>query len=654
MGPGDRVAAILTDEGRYRLLVETITDYAIYMLDPSGIVASWNAGARRIEGYEETEIIGRHFSYLYIDEDKASGRPAQALEIAAREGRFEEEGWRVRKDGNLFWAHVVFDPIRDPAGSLIGFSKITRDLTERRRANENLTLGEEQFRILVQSVTDYAIYMLDATGRIISWNMGAQRIKGYLPQEIIGKHFSRFYTREDRENGAPARSLETAAREGRFEKEGWRVRKDGTRFWANVIIDPIRDGNGTLIGYAKVTRDITERKEAQRALEQAREALFQSQKMDAIGQLTGGIAHDFNNLLMAVLASLELVRKRMQSDPKITPLLDNAIQGAKRGTSLTQRMLAFARRQKLNPEPVDVPNLVRGMTDLLQRTLGPTVTIETRFPLALDRVRADSNQLELALLNLAVNARDAMPEGGPIVIAARQEAIAPHHVTSLTPGRYVCVSVTDTGEGMDEDTLSRATEPFFTTKGPGKGTGLGLPMVHGMSLQSGGWFGLKSRKGEGTSAEIWLPLAKGEREVSKQNLQSAEEGADGSVRPLVVVAVDDDSLVLLNTTAMLEELGHRAFEATSGRRALEVLRREKVDLVISDHAMPHMTGTQLAEAIKAEWPNLPIILASGYAELPPGISANIAKLDKPFSLKNLAQAIATAINPTTGCRNQTA
>jgi PAS domain S-box-containing protein len=636
----DRFTASLTDEGRHRLLIDAITDYAIYMLDPDGRVVSWNPGAQRFKGYQPAEIIGEHFSRFYTEEDRQSGLPQRALATADREGKFECEGWRVRKDGSRFWAYVVIDPIRTAAGELVGFAKITRDLTDRKAAEEALLRSEQQFRLLVQGVTDYAIYMLDTEGRVTNWNLGAQRIKGYLPDEIIGEHFSRFYTEEDLTKGEPQKALDTAAREGRFGYEGWRVRKDGSRFWANVVIDAIRDRSGTLIGFTKITRDVTPQREAQLALERTREALVQSQKMEAVGRLTGGIAHDFNNLLMAVLGSIELVRKRLPEDPKITPLLDNAIKGAQRGASLTQRMLAFARRQELRLEAVDVPTLVRGMTDLLQRSLGPSVAVETRFPLALDPVRADGNQLELVLLNLAVNARDAMPEGGAIVIAAREEDVALDHGSQLKPGRYICLSVTDTGEGMDETTLARAAEPFFTTKGVGKGTGLGLSMVHGLTEQSGGRLVLKSRQGEGTTAELWLPVAMVSSEATGRDAKSATQPVEA--RALTVLAVDDDSLVLMNTAAMLEDLGHTVFEAISGKEALSILRSgQAVDLVVTDQAMPYMTGAQLAEAIRAEWPDLPIIVATGYAELPPGADAGLPRLTKPFSQLELANAITT-------------
>lgn len=632
----------LTPDGRYRLLVEAVTDYAIYMLDPEGRITSWNPGAQRFKGYAADEIIGQHFSQFYGEEDRRTGLPARALEISAREGKFESEGWRIRKDGSRFWAHVVIDPIRSPDGRLVGYAKITRDLTERKAAEHALRLKEEQFRMLVQSVTDYALYMIDADGHVSSWNQGAERIKQYRADEIIGQHFSRFYTEVDRRKGDPQNALAIARREGRFEKEGWRVRKDGTQFWAHVVIDPIHDEAGAIIGFAKITRDITERRDTQKALDQAREALAHSQKMDAIGQLTGGIAHDFNNLLMVILGSLELAGRRLPDDVRVATLIANATQAAQRGAALTQRMLAFARRQDLDLKPIDVPALVRGMTDLLQSSLGPSVQIETHFPLKLGLVHADANQLEMALLNLAVNARDAMPEGGNIVIAGREEIVKARSRSKLKAGRYVRLSVKDSGEGMDKATLRRALEPFFTTKGVGRGTGLGLSMVHGMTEQSGGRFFLNSQKGEGTTAEIWLPVGK-VSQPAQQAGRFIQDRVPGT-RPLVVLAVDDDGLVLMNTAVMLQDMGHTVFEATSGNQALEILRREpSVDLVITDHAMPRMTGAQLAAAIKAERPDLRVILATGYAELPPGVEADLPKLAKPFRQQDLMQAVTAAI-----------
>ncbi|UIJ74137.1 PAS domain-containing sensor histidine kinase [Aurantimonas sp. HBX-1] len=637
----ERSTASSSEEGRYRLLVDAMTDYAIYMLDPGGIIVSWNAGAQRFKGYSEAEILGQHFSRFFTEADRQAGLPERALRTAAAEGRFETEGWRIRKDGTRFWAHVVIDPIRLPTGELVGYAKITRDLSERRTAEEALRQSEEQFRLLVNGVTDYAIFMLDPSGRVTNWNLGAQRIKGYRPDEIVGEHFSRFYTPEDRARGEPERGLRTALVEGRFETEGWRVRKDGTRFRANVVIDRIDDDAGAVLGFAKITRDVTERDEAQRALNQANEALAQSQKMEAIGQLTGGIAHDFNNLLTAVLGSLELARKRVADDPAVLALIDNALKGVERGASLTQRMLAFARRQDLEPRPVDLRDLVDGMNAFLQRSLGPQVTIRTQFPDRLAPVQVDPVQLETALLNLFVNARDAMDGTGEILVEASEERVTDGG-GELVPGRYVRLAVIDSGEGMDEATLARAAEPFFTTKGIGKGTGLGLSMVHGLVRQSGGRLAIRSSKGAGSTVELWLPQSP---DAPAAPLEAAEaEPSAAATGPLVILAVDDDGLVLMNTTAMLEDLGHTALEAFSADEALEHLRAgHRIDLVITDHAMPRMTGSQLAEVIRAEWPEIPIVLATGYAELPPGGDRSLQKLAKPFGMRELEAAVCEAM-----------
>jgi PAS domain S-box-containing protein len=625
------------ERNRFELLVQSITDYAIYLLDPTGIVSSWNAGAQRFKGYRADEIIGKHFSIFYTEEDRVAGLPARGLTTAEREGRFEAEGWRIRQDGSRFWANVVIDPVRDPSGELVGFAKIIRDLTERRGAEEALRQSEERFRLLVQSVTDYAIYMLDPTGIVSSWNAGAERAKGYTANEIIGQHFSRFYSEEDRARGVPQEALRTAMNVGRFEAEGWRYRKGGGRFWASVIIDPVRDPSGTLIGFAKITRDLSERREAQLALDKAQQAFYQSQKMDAIGKLTGGVAHDFNNLLAAVIGSLELAKRRLSEGQDIRRFVDNAMQAAERGATLTQRMLAFARKQELQLANVNVTELVHGMADLLQRTLGAGITVGTNFPLRLKEVRTDAGQLELAILNLAVNARDAMADGGQIMINAEEVSVRPQDHSGLPAGAYVRLSVADTGEGMDEETLAHAMEPFYTTKGVGKGTGLGLSMVHGLADQCGGRLVLESRKDNGTTATLWLPVAAHDEAVGDERLHVT--APSGATRQLLILAVDDDKLVLTNTVAMLEDLGHRVAQATSGTGALEILAAHPIEMVITDYAMPGMTGLQLADAARAGWPDLPIILVSGYAELNSRQATELPKLSKPFREEDLAKAI---------------
>ena len=380
-------------------------------------------------------------------------------------------------------------------------------------------------------------------------------------------------------------------------------------------------------------------KERSTALLQAEQTLQQAQKLDAIGKLTGGVAHDFNNLLSAILGSLELLRRRMPADPDLLRLLDNAVAGAERGAGLTRRMLAFARRQELKAEPIDMEELTRGMADLLQRSIGPMIAMELRFPAALPLVSADTNQLESALLNLVLNGRDAMAGNGRLVIGAREERLTQSR-SGLAPGHYVSLFVQDFGRGMDAETASRAAEPFFTTKGVGKGTGLGLSMVQGLAEQSGGALRLQTEPGKGTTAEIWLPVvakveadaARGPAEVQAPDIQEA-------VHPLTILAVDDDALVLMNTVDMLEEMGHRVVSANSGREALAQILRTKIDLVVTDHAMPQMTGADLAREIKTRYPDLPILLATGYAELPANVEILLPRLSKPFSQQDLASAI---------------
>jgi PAS domain S-box-containing protein len=634
----DLVRPLPAVEERYKLLIDSVVDYAIYMLSPDGEVISWNAGARRFKGYEEHEILGQNFARFYTDEDRSAGLPQKALASAARHGKFENEGWRVRKDGSRFWCHVVIDPIRSPGGDLIGFAKVTRDLTEQRVAQEALRQSEEQFRRLVLGVTDYAIYMLDPDGVITNWNAGAQRIKGYLPEEVIGKHFSIFFEPQARQSGDPERSLRVALAEGRFENKAWRLRKDGTRFFANVVLDPIRDDNGKLLGFAKITRDITESEQAQIALDAAKEALFQFKKTEALGQLTGGVAHDFNNLLMVIISSMELIRRRLPSDTRVSPLLDNAIHAAERGASLTRRMLAFARRQQLSLDVFDLNEMIRGMAELLRSSLSALVLIETRFPLFLSKVHADQNQLELAVLNLAVNARDAMPEGGTLTIEAR-DVFLTEKGDGLAPGAYVCLSLTDTGKGMDEATLSRATEPFFTTKGVGKGTGLGLSMVEGLAAQIGGKLQMRSQKPGGTTAELWLPAASASTEDGPVAAPTdGSEPYEGNGQR--VLLVDDDTLVLVSSLAMLEELGYRVDTATSGEQALAMLEQsgDTIDYLITDHMMLGICGPELILKARKLHPNLRALIASGYGESGADM-ADAPRLAKPYGHHALRQAM---------------
>jgi PAS domain S-box-containing protein len=634
----------------YELLVQGVVDYAIYMLDPTGRVMSWNPGAERIKGYGAEEIIGEHFSRFYTEEDRAAGVPWEALRIAAETGRFTAEAWRVRKDGKRFWAMVVIDPIRKD-GELIGYAKITRDMTEQREAQLRALEIERRFRLLVQGVVDYAIYMISPEGLVSNWNAGAERIKGYGADEIVGEHFSRFYVPEDVEARVPWTALETARREGRYEAEGWRRRKDGTRFWASVVIDAIRDESGELIGFAKVTRDLTERRQAQLELEQSREQLFQAQKMEALGHLTGGLAHDFNNLLTGISGSLELLKTRI-AQGRIGDLeryLTAAQGAANRAAALTHRLLAFARRQTLDPKPVDPNRLLVGMEDLVRRTVGPEITLETVLATGLWSTLCDPNQLENALLNLCINARDAMPDGGRLTIETANSWLDERGARErdMPPGQYVAICVTDTGTGMPPDVIERAFDPFFTTKPTGQGTGLGLSMVYGFARQSGGHVRIYSEVGTGTTMRIYLPRYGGPavEEAVPSELSAAPRAEAGET----VLIVDDEPAIRMLVTEVLQELGYTAIEAADGPSGLKVLQSNvRIDLLISDVGLPGgMNGRQMADAGRQVRPKLKVIFITGYADnaavgnghLEPGMHV----LTKPFAMEALASRIKAVI-----------
>jgi PAS domain S-box-containing protein len=625
----------VNDEQRFQLLVAGVTDYAIYMLDPEGYVSSWNAGAQRFKGYLAHEIIGQHFSAFYMDEDRAAGIPAKALQTALNEGKFEAEGWRVRKDGTRFWASVVIDPIRNDAGRLVGFAKVTRDITERKLAQEALRESEERFRLLVQGVTDYAIYMLSPTGTITNWNSGAQRIKGYTHDEVVGSHFSRFYTEEDRGNDVPASALATAAREGRFEREGWRVRKDGSTFWAHVVIDVIRDEQGELIGFAKITRDITERKKAEEALERANAALFQAQKMEAIGQLTGGIAHDFNNLLGVLSSSLDVLSMRLQ-DPADTKMLQSMQRAVQRGAALTQQLLSFARKQPLRPEKYNLNTLIGGFEAVLRRAGSPSIAFEVSLAPQLNGVSVDAARFEAALLNLVVNARDAMPDGGKLTVATANVEIGERQIGSLAAGSYVKASVTDTGTGMPPEVAARVFEPFFTTKEIGKGTGLGLSQVYGFITQSGGEVVLETEVGKGTTVSIYLPAVAGTTDGAMTDM-----GEDTDT----VLIVEDEADLMTVASQLFRSIGYEVLTAGNGLDAIDILKRRRdIDILFADVMMPNgMSGIELARFTRKLCPDVKVILASGYPLLAlkaeHGDLDDFAFMSKPYRLSELAKKL---------------
>jgi PAS domain S-box-containing protein len=534
-------------------------------------------------------------------------------------------------------------------GRVWSFRDITQRLTTQRELNElleqkvaertaELQRSEQRFEQLINGIKDCAIYMLDPTGHIVSWNPGAERIKGYTAAEIIGRNFSTFYTKEDRANGVPARALQTAVQEGKFEAEVWRVRKDGTAFWANVLIDPIHAEDGTLVGFAKITRDMTERRAMQ-------EQLNQSQKMEAIGHLTGGVAHDFNNLLTVILGNLETIGRHILPDQaRLLRALDQANRGAQRAATLTQQLLAFSRRQPLNPKPTDLNRLVRELSELVRRTLHEDIALETVLGGGLWRVDVDANQLESAVLNLVVNARDAMKGGGKLTIETANSHLDRHYAvkySEIAPGQYVMICVTDTGCGMSKEVLSHAFDPFFTTKGIGEGTGLGLSQVFGFVKQSGGHIKLYSEVGEGTTVKIYLPRVHGE--VGSEDIESSVPDAKGHPSEIILVVEDDDDVRIYSTEA-LRDLGFTVLEAHDGASALRVLEMHpEVMLLFTDVGLPTINGRQLADEARRRWPQLRVLFTSGYARnaivhqgrLDPGVEL----LTKPFTRAELVARI---------------
>jgi PAS domain S-box-containing protein len=489
--------------------------------------------------------------------------------------------------------------------------------------------SEQSFRLLVEGVADYALYMLDPSGIVTSWNIGGERIKGYSSEEIVGQHFSRFYTETDRANGKPARALGIARDQGRYEEEGWRVRKDGTFFWASVVIDPIYE-NDTIVGFAKITRDITERRNTQLKLEAMRTQLAESQKFDALGQLTGGVAHDFNNLLMIISGSLHILKKGTTDDAKLQRAISAIETATKRGAALTGQLLTFARRQSVNPQAIDFPDRIAAIREVLDAGVGSSVRLAFDIDRDLWPIRTDAAELETALLNLVINARDAMPDGGTVTISARNVVLD----ETLLSGEFVAIDTTDTGLGIPSDVVDKVFEPFFTTKPIGKGTGLGLSQVHGFAHQAGGTVKVASELGKGTTFTILLP---------RGTDAPVTEMPDGM--PLrgsgTVLLVEDNPDVATVSIGLLEQLGYRVRRVPDAESALRELEHNGVDFVFSDIVMPgKMDGLSLAHHLRQVHPGLPILLATGYSEAAADVRGDFPILRKPYEIHELSEAIA--------------
>jgi PAS domain S-box-containing protein len=612
----------------FEILVRAVTDYAIYMLDPDGTIVSWNAGAERLKGYTETEIVGQNFANFFPPKARAAGKPADALRIAAETGRWEDEGWRVRKDGSRFWASAILDAIRTADGNLIGFAKITRDMTERRMAQKALVESEKRFRLLVSSVIDFALFTLDLKGVIQTWNPGAERVYGHSVEGAVGRHFSNLYTVEAREAGEPDKVLATARTEGRFEGEGWRERGDGRRFWASVVIDPIRDEDDNLIGFTKITRDITER----RALEHAREQLYQAQKMESVGQLTGGVAHDFNNLLTAVGGSLTLAKHSI-TDRRVINLLETAETAVARGSRLTQQLLAFSRQLPAQPEYVNANELITSLASLLRHAAGPNAEIRLNLYPTLWPCELDRTQFQSALLNLIVNARDAIDGPGGLITIETQncqiDAARASTLGEIVSGPFIVVTVTDNGSGMSSETRAKAIEPFFTTKGPGRGSGLGLSQVYGFARQFDGQLEIESALRRGTAVRMFLPGL----------IPEKSDTADKTVGSVLVV--EDDPLVLTIAAEIVRLLGYEVYTATNSAEALAVLNGgTPIDILFTDIVMPNgMNGIALAREARQMHPDIRVLLTSGYTRDRTAADADMPFIAKPYHAPELARLL---------------
>lgn len=595
----------------------------LLVTDAEGTLRAANPAWTAILGWKQDEVIGRRFPDFIYGDDRGTGLAA----LVFSEGQ-ELKGHEIRmlhKDGSIRWISWV----AAPEGSLIYANG--RDVTAEKETTEAFEHSESRFRAIFQTSYQYkCIVALDGT--VLDANPTSLRAIQASLAEVAGNRLweTPWFTATPQMPEKVQAGLEAAVKGQSVRQEILLNLPIGQR-WLDFTIRPIRDARGDVLAIVSEGADITGRR-------QVEEALRQSQKLEAIGQLTGGIAHDFNNLLTPIVGSFDLLQRKYSDDPLAARLISGALQSAERARLLVQRLLAFARRQHLEARAVDLEHLVKGMLDLIGRSLGPRIQVRVAMAEGLPAARVDPNQLEVALLNLAVNARDAMPNGGTISISARV-AETRDEVQGLQPGRYVCLSVADEGIGMPQETLARAIEPFFTTKAIGKGTGLGLSMVHGLAAQSGGQLTLESAPGKGTIATLWLPATDGSRHESF----APDPEAESPSRPLSVLLVDDDDLVRAGAAAMLEAIGHSVVQLSSAARALEYLAAgHSFDILVTDHRMPSMSGLDLVRRARLIQPDLPAVLITGYADMLDADSSALPLLTKPFRASELAHALAEA------------
>ena len=568
--------------GKLQLLIGAVVDYGIFLLDPDGYVVSWNTGAQKIKGYSRDEIVGRHFSVFYEPEAVASGWPEEELRRAVRDGRVEDEGWRIRKDGSRFWANVTITPIYGQQGVLTGFAKVTRDLSERRRHEDELRASEERFRLLLESVRDYAIFMLDADGIVRSWNTGAQAIKGYDAAEIIGRHFSAFYTSQDKDAGKPAAGLAAARSSGRVEDEGWRVRKDGTVFWANVVITPVRDATGAVIGFAKVTRDMTERRRFEELERSSRRA----------NEFLAMLAHELRNPLAPIRNAVTIMQLETLTSPTLRTCRDIIDRQLTHITRLVDDLLDIGRlttgKVKLRLERVALAEIV----DRSVETVRPLITarrhnLSIELPPVPVYVSADATRLSQIFQNLLVNAAKYTPDGGHIGLKVRHE------------GGFATVSVEDDGRGIAAGELETIFELFRQVRNETldeSGLGIGLTLARSLAEMHGGTLDARSPGlGQGSTFALRIPLA-----GTMPGGPPDPEKIDRAVGRLPVMVVDDNRDSAETTTAVLRLLGNQVESACSGPEALELAQRFPARVVLLDVAMPVMDGFETLRRLRLQ------------------------------------------------------
>ena len=601
------------------LLLDAVQDYAIFLLSPTGHIRSWNRGAERTMGYTAREAVGKHFSIFYGPEDLASHKPDMELAVASSEGRIEDEGWRIRKGGQRFWVNTVITALRDPDGTLRGFAKVTRDLTLHREAEERLRQSEEMFRLLVQSVKDYAIFLLDPTGHIVTWNEGAHRLKGWEHDEIVGRHFSTFYPEADRKAGKPEWVLEQATKNGSVEDEGWRVRKDGSRFWANVVITAVFDEHQNLRGFAKVTRDFTDRvekEEAQRALIEQREARLQAEEERRHAEASYRVAEEANRakdeFLMTLSHELRTPMTAILGWTRLLPTLSpndasfrDAIASIARGAQLQARLIddvldvsrIMSGKLRMNLENVDIAKLLNASIDAVRSSAdAKQITISTSYAPDLGALVADSTRLHQVVWNLLTNAVKFTPKGGTIEVSARRTS------------SHVQIAVHDTGEGIEPTFLPHIFEPFRQAENPSTrvhgGLGLGLSIVRYLVEAHGGTVSAESAgRGSGSTFTITLPIAALRTSPSPLDATGADDTLpepEQRLRGIRVLVVDDDREARQLIRAVLRQAGAEVMAADSAQGALEQLGLREADVMVTDIAMPQMDGYSLIRKVREE------------------------------------------------------